>query len=653
MRRSPSKRDRTPPSRALLSGIGHWLAGLLLLLLAGCDLPEIAAPNPAAVPRGPAPRVEAAAVLLGTYSTPIEVADGPSAVTTHQPARPAAVPPMPANSYVLLQVSGRVRLASGPWWPGPARPIATYTAVQTTQATARAQTRVWVRGGAETAPPAGGYEPRFAPAPNGEDRIVLVRTGSVPAQLWTGRDMGGYRITATEGWCTGTHWCSPTEIVMGGTWWGRQEIEAYHVAESNTVSATVIPEPLHVDAPESVTPGQPATMSVRTWGGLRLRHPQIPNGGADVEWRWYPGDTAAVPNPAITPQRLACNGTACTFTPAGGGRMHVVTWVEGAQVETSEIVRVQTAKLTLTCPPTVTRGAEVVCTAAKDPANAAGAITITAWSFDGTPRGDGDLQSLEWRGIMVQSGTVQVKGKIGSGTEQTATATIQVVDREWANAPVMHMLELGATGGEDRVRPLASKISWASDLGFFRAFPEPPPGGEQMDDPITDVQGGPNDGLYYFADLSFPIWGRIRINDAAMSRGSAFYEAQERNPSGGGTRIGGQQWCSNRVVTSVLPDLVRAHERRHAEVYRQTYGEVVRANLPELERMTGTYSELADRYEPLRDEADDVAIDASWAIHELRGNPNKVTPSDNGRECNLKNEDGGQLENPSNAEGER
>jgi hypothetical protein len=613
-----------------------------MLLLAGCDLREVAGPNPVAIPRGPALRDEAAPVLLGTYSTPIEVADVPGAVTTRLPAHPAALPPIPANSYVLLRVSGRVRLVSGPWWPGPARPIATYTAVQTTQATGRAQTRVWIHGGAEASPPTGGYEPQFAPAPDGEDRIVLVRAGAVPAEVWAGRDPGGHRITATDGWCIATPWCSPNpgEIVTGGTWAERLEIEAYHVAESNTVTATLIPEPLQVDAPESVALDQPATMSVQTWGGLRLRNP--PYNTADVEWRWFPEDTAVVPDLAIRPERIGCNGMVCTFTPGGAGRMLVATWVEGARVERSEIVRVQTAKLKLTCP-AVTRGEEVVCTAAKDPADAAGELTITEWSFDGAPRTDGDLQSLEWRGIMVKGGEVQVKGRIGSGAEQPATAIIQVGDRVWSDVPVMHMLELGASGGESRVRPLAEKISWASDLGAFTAFLEPPPG-EQLDDPIQGIDGGPNDGVFYFSDLSFPVWGRIRINDPVMTRGSRFYNAQEHN-TGSGTRIGGG-WCSDRVVTSTLPGLVRAHEGRHADVYRERFGAVVRPAILELERMAGSYGDLADRYDAVRNQADVAATAASEAIHQLSGNPNRITPSESGHGCNLKNEDGHVLDNP-------
>lgn len=54
MKTLSSKRDRTLYPRALLSGAGLGVAGLLLLSLAGCDLREVAVPNPGAIPRGPA-----------------------------------------------------------------------------------------------------------------------------------------------------------------------------------------------------------------------------------------------------------------------------------------------------------------------------------------------------------------------------------------------------------------------------------------------------------------------------------------------------------------------------------------------------------------------------------------------------------------------
>jgi hypothetical protein len=304
---------------------------------------------------------------------------------------------------------------------------------------------------------------------------------------------------------------------------------------------------------------------------------------------------------------------------------------------------INTGNIKLSCtgdlgPNRVTRGKQINCTAEKDPANATGALTVTEWSFNGAPRTDGDPTSSTWGGIMVTGGTVQVKGRV-------ATATIAVVDRPSPEVPLLHQgEELGATGGEARVPALPSEIAWAKDLGETRFFAEPPPG-VQLEDPIQQVSGGPNDRLAYFGDLSFPVWVYVRINTGAMARGSAFYNAQEQGSSSGGTRVGGTRWCSRRVVNTTLPDQVRAHERRHVEIYQQYYAQVVRPELTALEQMTGTYSELADRYEVLRANAGAEAHKASKAL-DSEGHPERLAATEDGRPCALKNENGAPLRNP-------
>jgi hypothetical protein len=198
MRTSSSTRDG-------LRGAGPWLgAAGLLLSLAGCDLREIAAPNPSAIPHGPAAHAEAASVLLGTATTPIVVARSQTEVTTYQPMRPAEMPSFAPNSYVLLRLSGRVNLVTGPWWPGPPQQVATYTAVEAALSTGRAQTHVFVVGPAQ-----GTEEPYMRAAPDGEDRIALVRINNAPAQLWLSRDLAGAIITTTKDYCVPHVWCSP------------------------------------------------------------------------------------------------------------------------------------------------------------------------------------------------------------------------------------------------------------------------------------------------------------------------------------------------------------------------------------------------------------------------------------------------------------
>lgn len=564
------------------------------------------APIPVSIPRGPAARAAAAPVLLGTYSIPIEVADRTSAVTTYQPAHPAAMPPIPANSYTLLRVSGRVRLVSGPWWPGPPRPFATYTAVQTTQATGRARTRVWIRTGASVEPPTGGYEPLFAPAPDGEDRIVLVRTGDVPAELWTGRDLGGHIITATQGWCIATPWCSPSpgEIATGGSWADRKDIEAYHVAESNTVSATLIPEPLQIAVPESFAPGQPATMSVQPWGGMRLRHPQIVSAyTADVEWRWFPGDTLAVRNPAIIAQRLPCNAKECTFTPAAAGRMSVATWVEGAYVETSEIVGVQaqpTRELKLECTDVTTRGDEISCSLGTDPPG--GEIEVEAWWFEGDIRGkpfrfpsDEDLAETgqTWRGRLVISGNIHVRASIDGQPAVEKSVPVRVEARGWDNVEISYQLRRvtmtdfnAAVSQEDLLPPDPRQ---EHDMGRYAASAMITISGPAFDY-VTDY--GPNHGLAFFKRVLAELEFLVVVHPEMETRGD-FYRRQAASPPAFGTPC--LQSNFPRFVELILAhEGYPMNERSHTGVYLREYRARAGRAVEDLVAPNGALEDVAD-----------------------------------------------------------
>jgi hypothetical protein len=292
---------------------------------------------------------------------------------------------------------------------------------------------------------------------------------------------------------------------------------------------------------------------------------------------------------------------------------------------------------------TVTRGAEVTCAARKDPVNAPGALTISGWSFDGQPRTDGDLTSATWKGVMVKGGTVEVKGTIGGGTEQTARATVQVKDRTWSVAFTVKQV---GNGDDDRLT-LNSAIRWAHDLGGANFFTTPSRSASSPE--VTEVvDGGPNHEFRYFTDLSFPVYAHYVLNHAAMSRGSAFYLAQEEERPGGGTRLGGTNWCDRSVITSSLPRLVEAHELRHIEVYKEVFFQELQPVLQRLEPMTGPDAgELIDAYEEAFAEVQKTAHEASDAIHKIpnAGNPNLVKPRDSQGECLLRNQIGGELKN--------
>jgi hypothetical protein len=94
--------------------------------------------------------------------------------------------------------------------------------------------------------------------------------------------------------------------------------------------------------------------------------------------------------------------------------------------------------------------------------------------------------------------------------------------------------------------------------------------------PATDR--GEETNLYFY--------GYYTLNDAAMTSGSAFYNAQERGNSSGGSTVGGINWCDAGTVASALPGLVDAHERYHGEAYRRALARELSSALAVLEGVT-------------------------------------------------------------------
>lgn len=291
----------------------------------------------------------------------------------------------------------------------------------------------------------------------------------------------------------------------------------------------------------------------------------------------------------------------------------------------------------------ITRGQEITCIARKDPENAPGELKVNGWSFDGEPRTDGDPTSVTWKGVMVEGGVVEVKGRIGSEAEQTARATIQVEDRDWSGKePLISVKEV--RGGEDpRMGLLPSVPFWADELGYAKFF-NIETAGSLPEEPVAEVQSGPNSGRYYFPEgTQFPVYARYVLNTAAMASGSEFARLQESG--GGGNRIGGINWCSRTVVPGLL-DLVRAHELKHIEVYAQTYKQELSAHAVRLEAMSSRdASELLDAYDSVYRIINPTAHEESNSIHQKTGNPFRVTPRDGEGDCVLRNAQGQELTN--------
>jgi hypothetical protein len=286
-------------------------------------------------------------------------------------------------------------------------------------------------------------------------------------------------------------------------------VEKYHVAQSHTVTATEYPEPLQIDAPASVAPGQPVTLTVRGAGGMRLRYPRLDT--ADVGWMWFPGDTAAVPNPGWPEGPFDCSTPVCTFTPREGGRMLMWTWVEGALVEAwSDVVRVQTNDMLLNCPDSVQRGISATCTVSAEPG---GTLSKIIWEFTdstGTTTVSDSSGRHSWSGRMAVGGAVHVTGEL-DGLSLVKTAHLRVTPRTWQTialrvyqAPGLHLpLQV------DSIHHLGD-----THLDSLTTYH------------IRRIDDGPNRGWAYLENPIPEIGQPVHINDVAFAPGSAWYNLQ-------------------------------------------------------------------------------------------------------------------------------
>ena len=295
----------------------------------------------------------------------------------------------------------------------------------------------------------------------------------------------------------------------------------------------------------------------------------------------------------------------------------------------------------------VTRGKEVVCTATAE--GGPSDWKPSEWKFTGaggvevTPSDPAQQESLTWRGIMVAGGTVTVTGTM-SGQTETASATVEVVARDWSNRAPAYSFERKGNGEDPRL-VLPERIQWSEDLGAANWFRTR----EQTDSPpdyTAEILSGPNEGMKYFKDdTNIDFHGIYTLNTAAMQRGSNFYNAQERGGGGGGTRVGGMNWCDASVITGPLPGLVQQHEEYHGSAYARALAGALPSVLTRLESTVDSdFGILYDAYDVGWDELDALARAASMDIHKERGNPGRITPRDSSGPCALKNESGNVLE---------
>ena len=173
-------------------------------------------------------------------------------------------------------------------------------------------------------------------------------------------------------------------------------------------------------------------------------------------------------------------------------------------------------KLRLTCGSgAVTRGDSIACNAQVDPTSFQDSLKVSEWSFDGVPRTDGDVTAHNWSGVMVDSGTVRVKGKV-NGQEVSDSVMIAVNSRFWpklqAASPAydslagdgLHDLPAVpvAVPVADTSRPFGYNTGEFADSHIMRDSTALPYAGR-----ARRVDSGPNAGWWYVASpLSSPYW---------------------------------------------------------------------------------------------------------------------------------------------------
>lgn len=314
----------------------------------------------------------------------------------------------------------------------------------------------------------------------------------------------------------------------------------YNMFSDQKVSARVVPTPLRVDAPATVRPRDVATFSVSPTSDFKFKMPDRDTRRHFVRWRYFPGDTAARPNPFGPAQDVPCDSIACRWAPTKSGRMWAFTYVDGFGVEAkSQIVRIGQPEFILECADdfgranTVTRGERISCALRTDPPG--GQLEIEQWWFIGTDsRGQEyrydqeDVPTGSWSGEMALSGVVHVRARVNGAAPVEKSAAITVTNRRWDNQTIKyHVQRVGLDDFPERRRPPLPPRD-VRDLG--RTYMEATHLSRSDPGVLKFIQDdGPNSLLAYLGRIPLEAAALVLVSPA-MAKGSNFYRAQRVDP---------------------------------------------------------------------------------------------------------------------------
>jgi hypothetical protein len=300
----------------------------------------------------------------------------------------------------------------------------------------------------------------------------------------------------------------------------------------------------------------------------------------------------------------------------------------------------------------ITRGDTLNCEA-RSLNRERGPAWSRAWKFNGKARQDGDTASNLWRGVMVQSGIIEVKAHTGlwrnpDAREETLKATIEVTNRDWSGrSPVILAETVRNRTDSDPRTALPAEVRFAHHLGHveFRANKNYVPGNDRPPEPTAEVRGGPNNGLHYYKDLTFPVYAPIVLNDDAMARGSAFYNAQI-DESNNSINLG-TVYCPRPYVTGDLRAHLVRHEEKHVEVFQTTRAFALADSIRAWETRVDSSgdADMVDAYFAEWERTLQLGVAESRRVVDGRGSPYRAAFSWRGRPCTLKNVFGADLGN--------